>query len=103
MDHEPTNAKFYTDRLLLWKDATLNFYMDLHERGVHQHSPKWRTNSDGHQLVTHGNLSDDGDFHVTVFFYNKGIVLIQGTNFKTWDEEDVSVINSTGYCERDVS
>ena len=51
--------------------------MDLHERGVHQHSPKWRTNSDGHQLVRHGNLSDDGDFHVTVFFYNKGIVLIQ--------------------------
>ena len=46
-NHEPTNAKFHTDRLLLWKDATLNYYMDLHEGSVHQHSPKWRTNSDG--------------------------------------------------------
>ena len=45
LDNEPTNAKFYTDRLLLWKDATLNYYMDLHERGVHQHRPKWQTNS----------------------------------------------------------
>ena len=66
--------------------------MDLHERGVHQHRPKWRTNNDGNQLVTHGNLSNDGDFHVTVFFYNTGTVLVRGTNFMTWVEEDAKAI-----------
>ena len=30
LDHEPTNAKFHTDRVLLWKDATLNYYIDFH-------------------------------------------------------------------------
>ena len=39
LDNEPANAKFYTYRLQLGKDATLNYYMDLHERGVHQHRP----------------------------------------------------------------
>lgn len=88
LDDEPTNAKLHTDRLLLWKDATLIYYRDLHACGIHKHQPRFRPIKDGQQLVTHASQSEDGPYHTTVKFLNSGTVVVESADITTWVERD---------------
>ena len=89
LEGEPTNAKFYTERPVLWKNALLKHHMSLYQQDKHSRMPRFRPSENGDQLLVKGNYSDNTEeFLVTVFVYKTGVVLVQGRDFVQWIETD---------------
>ena len=95
LESEPSNAKFYTERPVLWRNALLHHHMSLYQQDIHCQMPRFRRSDDGDQLVVRGNYSNETDeYLVTVFVYTTGVVLIQGRDFVEWMETDLIQICS---------
>ena len=95
LESEPSNAKFYTERPVLWRNALLHHHMSLYQQDIHCQMPRFRRSDDGDQLVVRGNYSNETDeYLVTVFVYTTGVVLIQGRDFVEWMETDLIQIRS---------
>ena len=94
LDGEPTNAKFYTDKPVLWKNSLLEYHMNLYQQDIHSQMPSFRPSEHGDQLVVKGNYTDEREFLVTVFVYKTGVVLIQGKDFITWVDNDLPIIRA---------
>ena len=95
LEGEPTNAKFYTERLVLWKNALLQHHMNLYQQNTHCQMPRSRPSENGDQLLVKGNYSSDTEeYLVTVFVHKTGVVLIQGRDFVNWTETDLKSVRS---------
>ena len=95
LEGEPTNAKFYTDRPVLWKNALLQHHMKLYQQNTHYQMPRFRPSENGDQLLVKGNYSSDTDeYLVTVFVYKTGVVLIHGKDFVKGTETDLKCVRS---------
>ena len=82
VEGEPTNAKFYTERPVLWKNALLQYHMGLYQQNIHSQMPTFRPSENGDQLLVRGNYPHgSSEYLVTVFVYTSGVVLIQGRDF----------------------
>ena len=95
VEGEPTNAKFYTERPVLWKNALLQYHMGLYQQNIHSQMPTFRPSENGDQLLVRGNYPHgSSEYIVTVFVYKSGVVLIQGRDFMDWVERDLKVIRA---------
>ena len=55
VEGEPTNAKFYTERPVLWKNALLQYHMGLYQQNIHSQMPTFRPSENGDQLLVRRN------------------------------------------------
>ena len=95
VEGEPTNAKFYTERPVLWKNPLLQYHMGLYQQNIHSQMPTFRPCENGDQLLVRGNYPHgSSEYLVTVFVYKSGVVLIQGRDFMDWVERDLKVIRA---------
>ena len=95
VEGQPTNAKFYTERPVLWKNALLQYHMGLYQQNIHSQMPTFRPSENGDQMLVRGNYPHgSSEYLVTVFVYKSGVVLIQGRDFMDWIERDLKVIRA---------
>ena len=93
--NEPTDAMFYTERPVLWKNALLQYHMTLYKQNIHKHMPRFVSSLNGDQLFVQGNYADGtSDYLVTVFIYKTGEVLIQGLDLMQWLQSDLKIIRA---------
>ena len=61
LEGEPTNAKFCTERPVLWKNALLQHHINLYQQYTHCQMPRFRPSENGDQLLVKGNYSSNTD------------------------------------------
>ena len=92
MNDEPANAKFWTERPDAWFRASYQHYNQLYENSDIKKKPEVRFPGNGQigkQILIPDNNDPDEGCYLTLFFYNTGVILIQGRGCGKWEHTDM--------------